>query len=110
MAKPIQSRFGDAKGRWSSSYIEALDRNSLISGYPDGSFRPGNNIPRLEAVTLINRMLFRGPLTNVSPSFPDVQKSNWGFGYVEEASRSHESTRNSDGSEVFVKSIEDNLQ
>ncbi|WP_233568152.1 Ig-like domain-containing protein [Cohnella faecalis] len=110
VAKPIESRFGDAKGRWSSPYIEALNRNSLISGYPDGSFRPGNNIPRLEAVTMIDRMLFRGPLTNVSPSFPDVLKSNWGFGYVEEASRSHESTRNPDGSEVFVKSIEDNLQ
>ncbi|MNJ76514.1 Cellulosome-anchoring protein precursor [compost metagenome] len=64
----------------------------------------------MEAVAMINRMLFRGPLTNVSPSFPDVPSTVWGFGEVEEATRSHESSYNSDGSEQFIKSIEDNVK
>ncbi|CAM3176753.1 Ig-like domain-containing protein [Paenibacillus lupini] len=107
---PITPQFGDSEGRWSSSAIEALFRNGLTTGYPDGTFQPGKDIVRLEAVTLINRLLYRGPLTDVEPSFPDVAKSNWAFGQVEEATRSHEATRTSDGNEHFVKAIEDNVK
>jgi hypothetical protein len=46
----------------------------------------------------------------VEPSFPDVAKSNWAFGQVEEATRSHEATRTSDGNEHFVKALEDNVK
>ncbi|WP_127496598.1 Ig-like domain-containing protein [Paenibacillus glycanilyticus] len=107
---PITPQFGDSDGRWSSSAIEALFRNGLTTGYPDGTFQPGKDIVRLEAVTLINRLLYRGPLTDVEPSFPDVAKSNWAFGQVEEATRSHEAKRTSDGNEHFVKAIDDNVK
>ncbi|WP_336775813.1 Ig-like domain-containing protein [Paenibacillus sp. MMO-58] len=107
---PITPQFGDSDGRWSSSAIEALFRNGLTTGYPDGTFQPGKDIVRLEAVTLINRLLYRGPLTDVEPSFPDVGKSNWAFGQVEEATRSHEAKRTSDGNEHFVKAIDDNVK
>ncbi|MCM3629584.1 Ig-like domain-containing protein [Paenibacillus glycanilyticus] len=107
---PITPQFGDSDGRWSSAAIEALFRNGLTTGYPDGTFQPGKDIVRLEAVTLINRLLYRGPLTDVEPSFPDVKKSNWAFGQVEEATRSHEATRTSDGNEHFVKALDDNVK
>ncbi|SFE77550.1 VCBS repeat-containing protein [Paenibacillus catalpae] len=107
---PITPQFGDSEGRWSSAAIEALFRNGLTTGYPDGTFQPGKDIVRLEAVTLINRLLYRGPLTGVEPSFPDVAKSNWAFGQVEEATRSHEATRTSDGNEHFVKALDDNVK
>ncbi|WP_336790231.1 Ig-like domain-containing protein [Paenibacillus sp. MMO-177] len=107
---PITPQFGDSEGRWSSAAIEALFRNGLTTGYPDGTFQPGKDIVRLEAVTLINRLLYRGPLTDVEPSFPDVAKSNWAFGQVEEATRSHEATRTSDGNEHFVKAMDDNVK
>jgi VCBS repeat-containing protein len=107
---PITPQFVDSEGRWSSSAIEALFRNGLTTGYPDGTFQPGKDIVRLEAVTLINRLLYRGPLTDVDPSFPDVAKSNWAFGQVEEATRSHEATRTSDGNEHFAKALEDNVK
>ncbi|WP_435169101.1 Ig-like domain-containing protein [Paenibacillus glycanilyticus] len=107
---PITPQFGDSDGRWSSSAIEALFRNGLTTGYPNGTFQPGKDIVRLEAVTLINRLLYRGPLTDVEPSFPDVAKSNWAFGQVEEATRSHEAKRTSDGNEHFVKAIDDNVK
>ncbi|GLX70291.1 tandem-95 repeat protein [Paenibacillus glycanilyticus] len=107
---PITPQFGDSEDRWSSSAIEALFRNGLTTGYPDGTFQPGKDIIRLEAVTLINRLLYRGPLTDVEPSFPDVAKSNWAFGQVEEATRSHEATRTSDGNEHFVKALDDNVK
>ncbi|WP_182303683.1 S-layer homology domain-containing protein [Cohnella cholangitidis] len=109
-SNPINAHFADVKGRWSAAAIEALYRNGMVKGYQDGSFKPGNSIIRSEAVTLINKMLFRGPLVNVEPTFPDVSKSHWAFGQVEEASHSHKAIRNRDGSESFVKTVEDTVK
>ncbi|MBB6669886.1 S-layer homology domain-containing protein [Cohnella nanjingensis] len=110
VSQPIHSNFADTQGRWSSAAVEALFRNGLTTGYPDGTFKPGSGIVRTEAVTLINRLLFRGPLANVAPSFPDVKADHWAFGQVEEATHSHASTRASNGSEVFVKQVEDQVK
>ncbi|MDG0808934.1 Ig-like domain-containing protein [Cohnella rhizosphaerae] len=110
VAKPLDSKFADAEGRWSSAAIEALFRNALTTGYEDGTFKPSAPIVRQEAVTMINRLLYRGPLGGVEASFPDVPASSWSFGQIEEATRSHESTRAADGSEIFAKSIADNIQ
>ncbi|WP_212961513.1 Ig-like domain-containing protein [Cohnella xylanilytica] len=105
----ISNHFSDTAGRWSSAAIEALYRNGMIQGYVDGTFHPDNEITRLEAVVLINRMLFRGPLADAPQSFPDFPAAKWGFGDVEEATVSHDATRNEDGSEKFVKQREDNV-
>ncbi|MBE0447478.1 MAG: S-layer homology domain-containing protein [Actinobacteria bacterium] len=42
---------------WGYPYIEAAAKNSLISGYPDGTFRPDAEITRAEAAALIYRSL-----------------------------------------------------
>lgn len=109
-SRPIAAHFADTRDRWSAAAIDALYRNAMVTGYPDGTFHPGNSIIRSEAVALINHMLFRGPLTGVSPSFPDVSAGNWAFGDVEEATRSHRAARNEDGSEAFKQAIKDNVQ
>ncbi|SDZ07046.1 S-layer homology domain-containing protein [Proteiniborus ethanoligenes] len=36
--------------------IKSITNNGIISGYPDGAFRPKNNITRGEAVTIIKRL------------------------------------------------------
>ncbi|TBL81545.1 S-layer homology domain-containing protein [Paenibacillus thalictri] len=110
MSAAITPHFADAQGRWSSDAIEALYRNSLAGGYPDGTFKPADNIIRVEAVTLINNILFRGPLTDAEVTFPDVTKAHWGFGAVEEASVTHEASRSSDGSEVLAKKLQDQVK
>ena len=109
VSTPIQPHFYDAQGRWSTAAIEALYRSGLVSGYEDGSFKPSSAITRLEAVTMINSLLFRGPLTNVEPSFPDVDATNWAFGQVEEATRSHQATRGTDGAERFIHELDDDV-
>ncbi|WP_244163104.1 Ig-like domain-containing protein [Paenibacillus pectinilyticus] len=110
VAQPIKPYFKDSQDRWSTSAIEALYRNGLIAGYKDGTFKPGNAIIRLEAVTMINSLLFRGPLTNVNASFPDVDKNNWAFGQVEEATRSHKATRTADGAENYTQALDDQVK
>ncbi|NBD25014.1 tandem-95 repeat protein [Paenibacillus glycinis] len=103
---PIALHFKDIQGNWASSAIEALYRNHMISGYGDGTFKPNSAIKRVEAVVLINAMLFRGPLTDIDPTFPDVPASFWGFGQIEEASVSHASNWNDEGQEHFISKLQ----
>lgn len=109
-SEPGSLHFNDIEGHWAASAIEQLFRGKFVSGYPDGSFKPQNDIIRSEAVTLINRMLYRGPLQGLTPLFPDIQSSHWAFGDVQEATQSHESIRNTDGSEAWKRTIGDKVQ
>lgn len=42
---------------WAKEAIESLAKQSIITGYPDGTFQPGKNISKEEAVALFSRML-----------------------------------------------------
>ncbi len=103
-------QFTDTSNHWAKDAIEALYNNKFVAGYPDDTFKPNQAIRRSEAVTLINRMLYRGPLRGLEPLFPDVPAEHWAFGDVQEATSSHESVRNMDGSETWVDEIEDNVK
>ena len=107
--KPMEIHFSDITDSWAVGEIEEIYRHKIITGYKDGTFKPKNGMKRSEMVTMINRLLFRGPLTNVDPSFPDVQKTHWAYGQVEEATKTHEYVRNNDGSEAMTKYIPDNV-
>ncbi len=50
--------FGDVKdSHWASGYINVAAENQLIKGYPDGTFKPTNNVTYAEAVTILVRAL-----------------------------------------------------
>jgi len=104
---PLEYTFNDIQNHWAQGNIEEVARYNILKGYSDGSFRPQKQITRQEAVTIINRLLHRGPLTNVTGSFPDMPSDHWAFGEVEEAVRSHEYTINEKGEEVMTKFIND---
>ncbi|PYI50773.1 hypothetical protein DLM86_27270 [Paenibacillus flagellatus] len=110
VARPIDATFADAERHWAQHAIEALYRNGLLSGYPDGTFKPDEAIRRIEAVTLVNHMLYRGPVAKADPTFPDVATDYWGYGDVEEASVSHQSSREDSGSEKWVRPLQDDVQ
>ncbi|WP_163853667.1 S-layer homology domain-containing protein [Paenibacillus elgii] len=105
-----ENHFKDVSGHWAGNAIEELYRGKFLAGYEDGTFKPADSIRRVEAVTMINRMLYRGPLKGIAPQFPDVAESHWGFGDVQEATVSHESVRNADGSEAWKSSMTDDVQ
>lgn len=44
-----------APERWSYEYIGTLFANSILGGYPDGSFRPEQNINRAEIAKIMNQ-------------------------------------------------------
>ena len=106
---PLEIHFTDIVGSWAMSTIEEVRRMHIINGYEDGTFKPDAYILRSEAVTIINRMLYRGPIDNGAQIFPDVSEEHWYCGQVEEASRTHRYLINEDGSETVTEWIEDEL-
>ena len=46
---------------WASGYVEAAVADGLISGYTDGTFRPGNPITLAEGATIVLQLLDYGP-------------------------------------------------
>ncbi|WP_052343680.1 S-layer homology domain-containing protein [Bacillus massiliigorillae] len=64
--------------------INYLVNRSIISGYPDGTFKPGKSVTRAEAAIMIGRALgFDGKQTVTS--FPDVSSSSVASGYIQAA-------------------------
>ena len=55
----ITESFPDAKEHWAEDYIEFAAMRRYVIGYPDGLFRPDQDITRAETVTMINRCLQR---------------------------------------------------
>lgn len=45
--------FSDIDNHWAKSYIETSSTYNAVSGYPDGTFKPNNNIKRVEFIAII---------------------------------------------------------
>jgi arabinogalactan endo-1,4-beta-galactosidase len=87
------SSFPDTKDHWSSHNIALVQEAGYMNGMPDGSFGPDKLLSRAEAVTIINRVLKRGPLYgSLTPAWSDVTQNYWAFHDIEEATISHSYT------------------
>ena len=94
--------FTDISGSWARQYINAAYLCNIISGYPDGTFKPTKLITRAEAMTIVNNTLRRTPhkdqlLTGREMiTWPDnMDKDKWYYAAVQEATNSHEYIRGS---------------
>lgn len=56
----------DSNYSWAQEAINSLSENGVITGYDDGTFKPGNSITRQEAVTLLSKALGAGESMNES--------------------------------------------
>ncbi|HZJ76516.1 MAG TPA: S-layer homology domain-containing protein, partial [Oscillospiraceae bacterium] len=43
----------DIKGHWAEEYIAEMVENEILTGYPDGTFRPDTTVTRAEFVTIL---------------------------------------------------------
>ena len=81
---------------WARSAIAAAATNGWVTGYEDGTFRPGNNITRAEAVVIMNRVLGRvadkDTINNGEGMFHfiDVKTTAWYYYDVMEAATGHQ--------------------
>lgn len=102
---PFTNTFEDVSDQhWAAAAIAAVNKAGVMIGFEDGSFGLKEYVTRAQAVTIMNRLLGRGPLTGVTtPSWPDATSAHWAFEHIEEASKDHYYTYLSDGKELLFK-------
>lgn len=49
--------FTDINSHWAKTYIEKAYDKKVVNGYEDGSFKPNNNITRIEFMVMLSRFL-----------------------------------------------------
>ncbi len=86
LLNPSTPTFSDVAGSyWAYRYVETAAARGVVSGYPNGLFRPANVVNRGE----LSKMIVRGvgwPLQNPpSGHFSDVLPGSWSYPYVETA-------------------------
>ncbi|MFC1568527.1 S-layer homology domain-containing protein [Candidatus Margulisiibacteriota bacterium] len=61
---------------WACKYVNLSFAEGIVKGYPDGTFRPKNNITRAEGVTMVSRF---SSVTEeaFTDEFVDVPASHW---------------------------------
>lgn len=102
----LRNKFDDCIGHWAQKYIEKLSDSGYINGYPDGTFKPQNNIKRAESVALINRALKRGPLYGVDEIFPDVSSTHWAYGDIAKGAITHRYYIDDEGREILLEKLD----
>ncbi len=69
--------FNDIEAHWAEACIKALAERGLVSGYPDGSFRPEDMVTRAEAAALLLRAFPDAPVVGAAIPFLDVSANFW---------------------------------
>lgn len=67
--------------RWSAHDIEYMAEKEIVSGYPDGEFKPTNRLTRAEFAALICRFAKLEKAETENP-FSDVSESHWAYEYI----------------------------
>ena len=70
----------DLRDHWSAPYVITLLEAGMVSGYPDGRFRPDQALTRQEAVSLLYRLLPASAYPDATalantPLYPDVTEA-----------------------------------
>lgn len=90
----LDNVFLDVQDHWANYEINLAYAHDLIQGYPDGTFKPDQEITRAEAIAIVNRVLERYPhkdhLLEDMTRWPDnMDESIWYYADVQEATNSH---------------------
>ncbi|MCD7947350.1 MAG: S-layer homology domain-containing protein [Oscillospiraceae bacterium] len=99
--------FGDVPdNHWAVAYINSAAAKGWVSGYPDGTFRPDQNIVRGEAATLVNHVLDRALVAQNEPeglhTYTDLTPAHWAYYEIMEASHTHDYDLNEAGEEIWT--------
>lgn len=82
----VQTAFEDVQGHWAQSYITALAKRGVISGFPDGTYRPNDPVTRAQFAAIINKA-FAPNAIRTNKTFVDVSSNFWGSDAIQTAYR-----------------------
>ncbi|MFN6568089.1 beta-Ig-H3/fasciclin [Nostoc minutum NIES-26] len=71
---------------WALPFIQALAQRGVITGFPDGTFKPNQSVTRAEFAALIQKAFNQNPVRQLSSSgFRDVPANYWAADAIREA-------------------------
>ncbi|MFS0516114.1 DUF3370 family protein [Nostoc sp. UIC 10607] len=77
LSTPNALAFSDTQNYWAKNCVQQLGERKLITGYPDGSFRPEATVTRAEAAVLMLNAFPDSPVKRTAASFKDVPANYW---------------------------------
>ncbi|HIK56692.1 MAG TPA: S-layer homology domain-containing protein [Synechococcales cyanobacterium M55_K2018_004] len=83
-APPGTTALPDLVGHWAEAFIRALVQRQMVSGFPDGTFKPEVGITRAQYAALLAKA-FNRPETQAVPQFADVPAGFWAQGAIAKA-------------------------
>lgn len=78
--------FSDVQGHWAQQYVQALASRGIITGFPDGTFKPNDPVTRAQFAAIVLKAFAPAP-KNAAVNFSDVSSRYWGFAAIQSAAR-----------------------
>jgi hypothetical protein len=79
-----EGQFSDVpESHWAYEAITWLSRQGILTGYPDGTFRPNDPIKRGDMAIVLTRVFRTDVMTPPTPSFTDVSANHYAYPYIE---------------------------
>jgi Tol biopolymer transport system component len=76
-----------AEGSWASNAVAACAAADIVCGYPDGTYRPAEEVTRAQMAVYLARALADGEVDVATgldlPLFRDVPPSHWAYRYIQ---------------------------
>lgn len=82
---PSALAFTDIQTHWAQACINQMTPRKLVSGYPDGTFRPNATITRAEFAVLMLNAFPDAPEKRAGTTFKDVPTSHWAHKAIQDA-------------------------
>ena len=80
---PRTNNFSDVSTGWYAQAVSYLASRNIVTGYPDGTFRPNAPITRAELTAVMSRFFELQETGTIS--FADVSGSHWAIAYINNA-------------------------
>ncbi|XGV95341.1 MAG: S-layer homology domain-containing protein [Leptolyngbya sp. BL-A-14] len=82
-----QASFSDVQGNWAQSCIVSLTQQGIISGYPDGTFRPSSPVTRAEFASMVGKAFPNVARSRNAVQFVDVASNYWAYSAITTATQ-----------------------
>ena len=74
------------EGHWAYKQIQDLSEQSIVIGYPDGTFKPDENVTRAEFASMAIKALGQEHANVIQPiNYTDIDNTYWAYDAIEKA-------------------------
>ena len=71
--------YSDISGHWARSYINTYAKSGYVSGFPDGTFKPDDQVTRAQFVRIVNNILDVDNEDVAYSAISDMDSSHWAY-------------------------------